>query len=260
MKPIAVLGTGPAGLAAAHGVAMAGYPVALFGAAGTDGKPKRSVIGGAQFLHYPIPMVCGAHNYAELTYRVVGRGSTYHRKAYGSNPEIPFVSFDNVHDGQTEQCWNLQSVYEGLWEVLNVDEANVADVSPQWLDDHADDFDKVISTIPAPALCRTAHRFVTHVSKIANECILDGLPDMTIMYDGTDDRSWHRCSNLWGVGGTEYGSESPVTPGMETVEVPKPITTNCDCNADVLRVGRMGTWQKGVLVHEAFTKAYEALR
>jgi len=266
MKPIAVLGTGPAGLMAALGVAMSGKPVSLFGKANSEGNMAKSRIGGAQFLHDPLPMVCDEDEPdGVLTYRVLGTPEGYRTKVYGSDPTIPFVSMDYVHDGKTQQAWSLQHTYDLLWEYLSAAYGNVVDITAQWLDKAIEEnwFDHIISTIPVPALCwatngaplAVAHQFVSQEIMIASHSIME-TADNTIYYNGDPDYSWYRCSKIFGVGGTEWSVENPPPPLAELVRVRKPIRTTCDCfTKNVLRTGRYGAWTKGILTHQAFTDA-----
>lgn len=244
MKPIAILGCGPAGLVAAHAVGMTGHPIAIFS------QPVKSVISGAQFMHKPIPRLTNDEPDFTITFSVAGSPETYQRKVYAST-DVPFVSFSNVHDGMTQDAWSLPMVYERLWDSL---EGNINDqrVTPDWLEGWEDRFDAVVSTVPMPALCRGNHHFASAEIKVSTEQMAT-LPENTVHYDGTDDRSWYRCSNIQGFGGTEWGGHvKPPYPNLVTIK--KPIRTNCDCWPGVFKVGRYGEWKKGELVHDAFYK------
>jgi len=262
MKPYAVLGVGPAGLMAAHALAMSGKPVSLFSKPDASGNIAKSRLGGAQFLHDPIP---GIHNDEEpdtiITYYCVGDADGYRRKVYGSDPSIPFVSMEGRYTGQEQNAWNLIGTYDALWDLLEPHRANAIDVSPQWLDLalQNDWFDGIISTVPAMALCRAhagmlneQHEFVSQRIQIANECMASVDNHDSVVYNGDSDYSWYRASHLFGVGSTEYGQDA--TTPLQTFEVAKPISTNCRCyDNQVMRTGRYGTWTKGVLSHQAFT-------
>lgn len=262
MKPVAVLGTGPAGLMAAHAVALSGKPVALFG------EGKRSRLGGAQFLHDPIPLVNDEEPDTVVEYVVRGSASGYKRKVYDGDPAVPSVSITRVHDGKRQPAWNLIKTYDRLWDLLSADDQNVASVTPQWLDENEDNFELIISSIPGPAICRVpsstpgqGHTFMSQKVWIANKCILDSLGDNTIVYDGTEDVSWYRCSRLFGVGSTEWPDNGRRLRGLEDyVQVRKPIYTNCNCHPKVVRVGRFGTWTKGVLTNDAFAVALRIMK
>lgn len=272
MKPVAILGLGPAGLMAAHAVALAGKPVALFSKpADEGGSIRRSKLGGAQFLHDPMPLINDDDPDTVITYRVVGNTDVYRRKVYGDTA-VPFVSMENVHDRQEQPAWNLQATYDKLWDWYGVDRVGNPDViTPAWIDNalEQDWFSLILSAMPAPALCRTIndpfhvmntapHSFLTQQVTIADEAMMPH--DNTIWYDGTMDHSWYRSSVLFGYGSTEWGGgRRSVFPN--TVDVHKPLRTNCDCFADsVIRLGRFGTWTKGVLTHHAFAAAVKAVQ
>ena len=267
MKGIAILGTGPAGLMAAHAAALDGWPLMLFGQDDGEGNVKKSRLGGAQFLHQPLPML---HDDQApdgiLTYHTLGDTRTYQKKVYGSTV-VPFVSMENVRDGQEVPAWSLQNTYETLWDYTSADKANIVDVTPAWLDEAMEKqwFDHIISTVPTPCLCRTMHtedfvaphQFVTQSVYIANEAMIED--EDTICFNGDGGYSWYRSANIFGHGSTEWGAS--VDPPLQTVTVHKPLRTNCDCFADtVQRMGRFGTWTKGVLTHDSFNNTRNYLR
>jgi hypothetical protein len=269
MKPIAVLGTGPAGLMAAHACALAGRPVALFGKSdpGT-GMVTKSRLGGAQFLHDPLPLVNDDEEPdSEVYYVVRGESAIYQHKVYGDT-YVPFVSMERVHNGQVQPTWNLQATYDKLWEMLVSPDTEQLEINSAWIHKAQERqwFDFILSTIPLPQLCEAevtmrTHHFAYVEVKIASEPMEvydNGVAERDyIIYDGTAERSWYRCSSLYGHGGTEWGSHIP-TP-LDVVKVRKPLRTNCNCHPDVVRLGRYGTWTKGVLTHHAFVEALKAV-
>lgn len=246
MKPqVAILGCGPAGMMAAHAVALSGKPFAIFS------KPVKSRLGGAQFLHEAIPLLHKSDEpEVEITYRFEGDAQTYQQKVYGVRP-VPFVSAEFIKDGDVQPAWNLIKAYEELWKLYS-SAINEAVVDSVWLESMRNEFDLIISSIPLQAICslQAGHKFLTQTVMIHPTNIMH-LPDNTIVYDGTRDRSWYRQSFLFGVGGTEYpnGTRPPVKPLINAV---KPISNTCDCFPDVLKVGRYGRWKKGVLAHDGF--------
>lgn len=266
-KPIAILGSGPAGLMAAHAVGMAGQPFALFS------KTLESKIGGAQFLHQHIPALCDEKPDAIVTYKVTkfSTAEEYEFKVYGERLEDRLsrpqsVSIAHVHDGMTQPAWSLMRVYERLWEVM-AGKVNEADVTPEWIDEHGSDFEFIISTIPAHALCRRTagledgpmHRFTNSSIQIKQPCeLMDNIPDNTIVYDGTPLRPWYRGSKLFGITSCEWPIKVN-TPFKNMINVVKPLATNCDCYPDIVREGRYGRWQKGILTHDAFIGTLKAL-
>lgn len=253
IKPIAILGAGPAGLMAAHACTVAGRQFAIFS------HPVKSKLGGAQFLHHPIPGLTDMFDKQKLKYRVHGDPAVYQEKVYGDNPHVPFVSMSFIEDGLMVPAWSLRDVYDKLWETYSHG-INPVDISPQWMGEHVGDFDMMVGAMPRDRLCVpwSNHTFAAHSIQIWNDLIDPNIPDNTIVYDGTRDRSWYRASNIFGVGSTEWGQKMK-PPGKTLVSVSKPLRTNCDCWPDLLRVGRYGRWEKGVLAHDGFERVANAL-
>lgn len=254
MKPIAVLGTGPAGMMAAYAVGLTGKPLAVFGLG------QKSRIGGAQFLHKPLPDLHGDPDF-QVEFEVHGDEHTYQQKVYGAAP-VPFVSFSgvnaNLERGEVFQdAWSLPVTYDWLWEQFGA-RANIAQVTADWIAREKDNFRAIISTIPASAICTNRNHTFTSVDiLIAEMSMLEGRPGHKVIYDGTRHRSWYRTSLINGVPGTEWGASMGKDNPFKTVNVRKPISTNCDCHPDIIKVGRYGAWRKGELAHEGF---YSTLR
>lgn len=253
----AILGSGPAGLMAAHAAALLGQPIVILS---NTSEPSR--LGGAQFLHKPIPEI-NDHNVPDrmITYRVRGDEGTYRRKVYGDG-HVSFTSFANVRDGERQPAWNLIETYEKLWDMFSP-HINIFSLSSEWADEAVKEFSNILSTVPAPALCRrlhdpdaAGHGFTSQriIVDTSGEFARD-VPDDTIIYDGTEDCTWYRSSRLFGVTGTEWSAHTPAPPLPDLITDSKPIATNCSCYPEITRLGRRGTWTKGVLTHDAFYEA-----
>lgn len=259
MRPIAILGTGPAGLLAAHACALEGKPLAIFGFG------ERSKIGGAQFLHSAIPGLTGAEPDTLIKYKVAGDAIGYRKKVYGLDPRSTpsWVSFQHREDGDLQPAWNLLEAYDKLWDNYS-QSINTGVIDPEWIEKHSGDFKAIISTIPAPALCRSmaglipvTHEFISQEILVTDRSILQ-LEEGTVYYDGTGEHSWYRCSNLFGVGSTEWSTRvNPPYPGLQ--KILKPVRKSCDCYEDILRMGRYGAWNKGELTHDAYFRTRAAL-
>lgn len=264
MKAVAILGAGPAGLMAAHAAALTGQPVAILS------YGKKSKLGGAQFLHEPIPELTDTEPDVNVTYRVTGNALRYQFKAYGNGPQPSFVSFDGVHDGMTQPGWNLRKLYDRLWDQYGgqITETEVtAKTLPGILEDSL--FSLVISSIPLRSLCRRpasttpgGHLFTHQSIVVKTDRCYGGSDENTIWYDGSGDHSWYRSSMLWGIPSTEWGvaaaSQVPYDLGP-TVQAFKPVAHQCDCWPDLIKVGRFGRWQKGMLAHDGFRTAVRAI-
>lgn len=275
MKPVAILGTGPAGLMAAHACALKGMPFSVFSLPDKHGHVHASRIGGAQFLHTAIPTLTEDEPDFVLTYRLNGDPDGYHRKVYGGNPQVPFVSMSGLEDGERQAAWNLRKIYDKMWTgICGKDGHSVTPMKVdaaalrEWLE--KDLWSIVLSTVPRPSLClthaglvdRTPHGFLSQTIHILNDTDYN-IPFNEIHYDGSPERSWYRASNINGIMSTEWSEDAlPRYAKSEAVSVRKPISHTCDCWTDDPRVvfaGRFGKWQKGVLVQDGFVQMWQAL-
>lgn len=271
MKTIAILGTGPAGLMAAHAASVMGVQFSLFGLPDVNRHVVKSTIGGAQFLHRAVPGI----SYEQepdmmIRYRKRGTSEGYRAKVYGTN-EVPFVSFDNVQDGETVPAWSLHAVYENLWNGIcgpSGHSVNALRVTPETLGEWFERslWDLVICTIPRPSMCRTyngsmdarAHAFQSQTIHICGEDMGAGMNE--VVYNGDPEQSWYRTSNMGGIISTEWGEQAPPSY-LKTYPIKKPIWHDCSCWQDepIVFAGRYGEWRKGVLVHDAFVTAFKAI-
>lgn len=270
-KPlVAVLGCGPSGLLAAHACRMRGVPVVILS------RKQKSPLGGAQFSHIHIPMELDDDQpEAKITYKVTGDADGYQEKVYGPQ-RVPFVSFGNVYDGKIVPAWSLRKLYDRLWDKYESDIVDV-DLDPMRVARLIVGFDVVFSSVPLKRICfgnvdpGIGHWFRDQPVRIANEAIDPSLPDNTIWYEGSKDKSWYRMSKIFGVGSTEWGSSGQLPPVEGLMTVNKPISTNCTCHTmmqssedelqptSFVKVGRFGTWSKGELTFHAFNRATDTL-
>jgi hypothetical protein len=240
---VLVIGCGPAGLIAAEAAFMCDAKVKIVS------RKVKSPMPGAQYLHRPIPGISPAQPSGRLNYIKLGTRQGYAAKVYG-DPNAA-VSWDSYREG-LHQAWSLSETYDTLWERW---EKLIHDqkMNGQHIRFMCNNFDLVISTVPAPILCRGGHEFkeqqVWITDKAWSECPLN-----SIVYNGAED-DWYRTSRIFGHEHTEYAH--PVPAGRVGV---KPISTNCDCGPDnLLRAGRFGKWNKHVLVHHVWEEVMGAL-
>lgn len=261
MQVIAVLGCGPAGLMAAQAASLiSDLPIAIF-----SDRAEPSRLGGAQFLHRPISEMNGPEPDTTITYRVRGDEETYRRKVYGEE-SVPFTSFKNVKDGDLQPAWNLQQTYEKLWNKFGSNvEKNVGKIDASWFETMGE-FAHVFSSIPLPAICSARaglipayHHFHSQQINVCTRPFATDIEPDSIVYDGTMDHRWYRASRIFETHGTEWSTLTPPPPVGDMVKDTKPIATTCDCHPEVVRVGRRGTWTKGVLTHDAFLTAARTL-
>lgn len=257
----AVLGCGPAGLAAAWATLMnTNYDIVI-----VSKKWEPSIQYGCQYLHAPIP---GFENVSNVTvgYSLRGTPEQYRRKVYGDAWEGKVSPEDFVG---RHQAWDIRETYRLMWELFD-STANLSDsrVSTAEIDVKRGDLravdnlevDKIISTIPANSLCRDfSHEFVRHIIYANGDVEQSKMFDNFVLCDGTAEMDWYRVANVFGYRTVEWPS-SPDKQIPDAIRVTKPLSTNCNCHGDVIRVGRYGEWSKGVLVHEVYNKVLEALK
>lgn len=253
-KRAAVLGCGPAGLFAAHALVEYGWEVDIFSV------KRRSEMFGAQYLHAPI------HGLKEtgtvLKYELQGTVEEYRRKVYGDAP-VGSVSPEQFKGFQ--QAWDIRAAYYDAWDRYHdriqqcaIDNAVAGEIVKAA-------YNAVVSSIPAPSLCVAGHQFrSTSVWAIGDAPERGVFAPVNpgadkVICNGTKDVGWYRASRVFGYNTTEWPERSkPPISGVSLVL--KPTGTNCDCLPDLVRVGRYGTWTKGVLSHEAYQTAKELAR
>lgn len=251
---VAILGCGPAGLLAAYAAELHGHAPIVFS------RKVKSVMPGAQYIHAAIPGL--TYNEVAIKYAKLGTREGYAQKVYGS-PDAP-CSWDAFPEGVVPG-YDMVAAYDALWDrykpiVLDglVDHELLAMVQQK--------YDMVFSAVPAPLLCYGDCFFRSQTIWVAktHRDICEQLGDPCIIYNGQESDLYYRTSLLNGVGATEYSDASlnvvrrgELVPPL--VRAQKPLDNNCRCRPNIIRIGRFGQWKKGVLVHDAFKEACDAL-
>lgn len=250
MKSVVILGCGPAGLFAAQACELSGIvPVII-------SQKKQSIIYGAQYLHHPIPGLVGKDDTFLVHTMRNGTSEGYAERVYGDAQRV--TSWDILQP--VTPAWELRAAYQRAWEKFEpvivdqpVDANDVGELSAT--------FDLVISTIPRWTICRNPqHRFPSRAIMVRPkvEFEIGGAPDNYVIYNGTPEGIWYRCSSIRGYESTEaIAHPSLVGQGWDIGF--KIMDTNCDCHLGVVHCGRMGRWQSGILTHDAFFSAVEAI-
>lgn len=258
---IAVLGAGPAGLAAIHGLKLALARrlnvIPHFTVITAD--PVPSTMYGAQYLHQPIPGVTRDLP-RTINYRLLGSVSNYSEKVYGPNFNDS-VSPEDLPE--THSAWDLRLTYQHLWSLYHR-HLDLYNIYPSAMPNILEAHDFVVSSIPANRICLKGHHFSSQQIYAAGEAPEIGrtLPyhcaEFNVVCNGMPEPRWYRLSNIYGRKTVEWpaGLKPPV---RGVVSVNKPLRNTCNCweSEKYLRVGRYGRWEKGVLVHQAFDAAYE---
>lgn len=253
---VIVFGCGPAGLLAAYAAEREfGAKIIIIS------NKQKSQLYGCQYLHAAIP---GLDLNAEMVqYTLNGSAETYRKKVYGSLRPPASVS-PQLYEGSS-LAWDIRQMYDILWERF---EESIIDnrINPQEVISILDWFsaDAAISSIPLPSICQMGeqHTFssvpVWAMGDSPEREVPMPLRPFTVTCDGTRDVGWYRTANVFGYKTVEWPGTLRKVPFSGVAKVNKPLISNCDCLASVLRVGRFGRWQKGVLVHETYeaTLAY----
>jgi len=244
---------------AAHAATLLGVESMVFS------TKRKSPLYGAQYLHKPIPFMTPRGS-VEVEYRLVGTAEQYRSKVYGPMWDGT-VSPEDL--AESHQAWDIRATYDRLWEVYS-EHINDLSLDPgtvhRMMDMMGDEVDLWVNTIPMPALCSQGHAFGSIKVWAAGDA-----PDLgidigstfraqpnSVVCNGNGAPAWYRLSNIYGHTTVEWPGD--IRPPVRTAsEVTKPTSTTCTCFPRMMRVGRYGSWEKGVLSHTAFDKVYGRL-
>ena len=255
MNDICIFGCGPAGLLSAYAAEMLGGNVTIVS------HKQRSKIPGAVFLHERIPGISPSLPDATITFVKRGTKRGYAKKVYGN--EDADCSWDLFPEGR-RPAWSMFALYDKLWRRFER-RIRHETISHEVIESVLmTRFDRVISTIPAPFLCyNDSHKFPSQKIHILNKSVDDSINN-GMVYNGDPRYPWYRTSRLFGSEATE--ATKPFPPGflaelgVTSKTGYKPLKTDCDCYmGEVVRVGRFGRWEKGVLVHHAYKQTVELM-
>lgn len=255
---IVILGCGPAGLLAAHAASFTDAKVFILS------RKARSELFGCQYLHGPIPGL--DLRTTTIDYQLRGEVHRYQEKVYGQGP-VP----GGVSPGQltgSHPAWDIRQAYDLLWDRFenNILEQEVVPSDVEGIKEYFQP-DLLVNSIPLAALCldMESHAFTSQQCWAMGDAPERGqevpvpCPDDTVICDGTRDVGYYRVSNVFGYKTVEYPGLRPKPPLAGLVPFHKPLATTCTCHPGMLRVGRYGTWTKGVLSHTAFNEVVKAM-
>lgn len=243
---VAVLGSGPAGIAAALTARRAGAEVTVI-----SKRMEPSQQFGCQYLHAPIPGYEDVRS-VYVSYKLKGTSDQYRTKVYGQDWDGKVSPEDLVGE---HQAWDIRETYRRMWNdfmddnriIKMIGEMSTGELrfnGRRWWPRE----DLFISTVPAIYLCRNLeHNFLSHTiyAKGTTEPSVK-VADNQVICNGKPTPAWYRTASVFGYRTTEW-SEDPRYSGG--VPVLKPLKTDCDCNPEIMRVGRYGSWTKSALVH-----------
>jgi hypothetical protein len=242
---IAVLGSGPAGLMVAHACARKEVD---FDIISDSLSPSR--MGGAQYLHIPIPGLTEDEPEGQILVSKRGTPAGYASKVGRTGHETSWSKFEEGPLG----VWNLSEAYKRLWTMYGGANILPGQVEGRYLPEFYEIYDVILSTIPKKALCEHPfHTFAEQRVWINSGSDL-GVPLDCMIYDGTEQNYWYRASHIFGHQSKEYPMQ-----WSGARQVVKPLWTDCDCHPEVFCFGRYGRWEKRWLTSDAYTGASEAV-
>lgn len=270
-RRVAILGAGPSGLLAAQAAYERGYDPVIFSRPPLGdrlGTVAKSELHGCQYLHAPVPSPTFAGGPGTpVSYTLRGTSDGYREKVYGTTDSRIAVSPDEYGNAEPHMAWDLRYVYAKLWARwephmrpmhVTAEEVQIALRSGAWA--------RVLSTVPAPSLCYdVAHKFSSQGiwamgQREGSQDFPFACPPFTVVCNGERSTGFYRIANVFGMTTVEWpdGRKPPI---KGVVRVEKPLDTDCTCHAKegLVRLGRFGKWQKGVLVHTAYTETKVAL-
>lgn len=259
-----VLGCGPAGLMAAHALTLDGHDVIVVS------KKRKSEMYGAQYLHMPIPGMTDKPG-VEISYTLQGTAMEYRRKVYGdgSLAKGQKVSVDELTG--SHMGWDIRSTYDNLWDRYGDDVQHEEDIDATYVRVAMEALkpDVVFCTIPGHAICEDleTHSFIYEEVYAIGDAPERGIfcpvivEPNTVVCNGEPAPAWYRAANVFSRKTAEWPVQSK-PPISNVTLIQKPLRTTCTCLPDVVRLGRFGKWQKGILSHEAFVgaRAYASSR
>lgn len=260
-KPVAIFGAGPSGLFAAQAVELAGCEPIIMS------MKVKSLIYGAQYLHRPIPGLADKAPAGRIKTFRLGTPERYAERVYGD--ETRLTSWHKVSD-EPVPAWDLRITYDRAWEKFS-DRIIDTRVSVEDVEQFTSQFDVVISTIPLWSICTQPNicNFKSVPILVKKKMEYTGLPDYFhdgnggVVYNGTEVGYWYRTSYIFGHESTEavanLENEELLRTNDEWATGYKIAGTDCECHPNLVKAGRLGRWQPGILTHNAFEQAIEAL-
>lgn len=244
---VLILGCGPAGLIAAHAAYNRGADFIVMS------KARKSFMNGAQYLHAPIPGVSLADPFL-INYEISGSVAGYRDKVYGPDAKVE-VSPETLVGRHL--AWDIREAYDALWGLYGSDVQHV-EMTPTILSKVKREWkpDAIISTIPSHAICHDSRHKFAHEQVWATNDLECTLSDNTVLCNGEPGFDWYRASKIQGFKNTEWPwRKYPLQYNGKIWRVVKPLWTDCRCFPEVHRLGRYGSWTKGVLSHEVWEEA-----
>jgi hypothetical protein len=242
-----ILGCGPDAIFAAHAAVGFGHDVSILAH-----EKRAAFIAGSDHLTHNVPGLCKESFPGSIEYRRMGEGGSYGEKVYGTTalrgmwPAAtgvhPLYSLRNAYT----QGWML---YHELINVVPFDVQTIRNITKS---------DLVINTLSAKELCvNKKHKFPER--EMWRKSMPTHGQTNRIIYSSAKEIDWYCWALIENICTWEF-SKAP--KGLDRVGhlshliVPGPKGTDCDCQPEVLRIGRLGRWEDLVRPHEAYTDVH----
>lgn len=261
---VAVLGSGPSGMFAAHAAVQSGVDEVVIFDRQPDIARKTS---GVFYIHDSCDLLLEGHTINQCVLGALGQSEQtvarkYGIKVYGK--PIEKVSIVDVLKNRSTYGYNSQQAMDRLWDLYK---DNIEIQSFENYDEIADlltkGFDKVISTIPAPNLFPG---LIFNFEKAWMRVGKAPINESFIFYSVSPVHKWYRASALFGTFVQEFPWSIPKKEkdGYQIFDIMKVIDIDnggqLPEHPDILFAGRFGAWAKKELTHDVYYKTLEWLK
>lgn len=266
MKRVAVIGCGPAGLAAAHAASGLGSAVTIYSPA--EKSPQR----GPLILQRPIPAITTDHPTGYIRQIVIGGSILDYRYRLYGDINIS-IQGDMLRRGY--HCWDHIEAYDKLWDIYmtpgngKADHANMM-INGSELAELHNRFDLVVNTAPLRDLCLKVpsrhdqgklvpmHKFTFKAVDITMGYSYPDQPEDTTVFNAGTEFPWVRSAWLLGNSCTEW-LPGTAPKSLKPFTIRKPIRHDCTCFPNVLGTGRFGSWRNETWVDTAYYDTRDAI-
>jgi hypothetical protein len=243
---VCIFGCGPDAILATHAAVGAGANVRILAP-----QKRAAFIAGSDHLTHNVPGLCKETTPGSIEYRRMGEGGSYGEKVYGS------TIWRGVWEAATgvHPLYSLRNAYTIGWMLYHglIEEASI-----DWNTVTAIEADIIINTLPASLICRhQKHKFPER--EMWRKSMPTHGQSNRIIYSSAKEIDWYCWALIENICTWEF-SRAPKSLNnagqLSHLIVPGPRGTDCDCNPDVLRVGRLARWDDNVRPHEAYTDVH----
>lgn len=247
MKPIAIVGNGLDAMMVFYRMRCEGHPFAMF----CSEKSTDPVNYFGEWIAPTLPFWRG--NVYKIIPQFWGESDVYSSKRFRFMSQWVSVQFPIF----TREVYGINPV-----EFYNQCHAEIAEMinhekelSPQWLEKIARDFDKIIIASDRAQFCKQP---MFHVFRTVPVTVLVNYIHLNkgeIVYNGNQTNAWFRASNLFGDFTLVEFGDGMEPPGSKEFVVGSVVSTNCDCWTGDPRfqfVGKVAKYDHSVSLSDGF--------